>query len=363
MTPLAVALLAALVTLVASLLLPFPIRPLLIRLGIMDVPNERSSHDRPVLRGLGLAVLVAMTLGGASALLAASFGGAAGWEMAVTVMAGSLAAGLLGMSEDLRGLSVPVRSAVLLLIAAGSTIALMWLASGGSSGPTLSMGLTWGLAGAPWWGLILLGVYGTLFISSYINVANFMDGLNGISGLHGVLGGLTFATVGWLWELPWLCIIGSIIAAAYAGFLPWNLTKPGAFLGDVGSYLLGGATAITSLAAFIAGVPLLATIGPMVLYFGDVAVTLVKRIRDGHKWDEPHKEHVYQRIQQLGYSHLQASAITASCTVLTSLLGILALYTHIFGTFTLFAAGFIVLVFYLMLPQLLPDKRTLNPQK
>ena len=47
-------------TLAASALLPFAVKPLLVRLGIMDVPNERSSHERPVLRGLGLAVLIAV---------------------------------------------------------------------------------------------------------------------------------------------------------------------------------------------------------------------------------------------------------------------------------------------------------------
>ncbi|WP_416443078.1 hypothetical protein AB3K78_10720 [Leucobacter sp. HNU] len=66
MSPILLASLVAGATLLLSLLLPFVVRPLLIRLGIMDVPNERSSHSRPVLRGLGLAVLIAMLVGGCS---------------------------------------------------------------------------------------------------------------------------------------------------------------------------------------------------------------------------------------------------------------------------------------------------------
>ena len=330
---------AGALALALSCLLPFVVRPLLVRLGIMDVPNERSSHARPILRGLGLAVLVAMAVAGGFAVVA-QHAAVGDWRLLLTVVAGSFAAGLLGFTEDLRGLSVGVRSVLLLAIALAAAAAIIVFAG----------------ADLPLWGAVALAVYAVLFISSYINVANFMDGLNGISGFHGVIAGLVFAVAGWVVDLPWLFAAGLVLAAGFGGFLPWNLTKPGAFLGDVGSYLLGGGVAITSFAALIAGVPLLAAIGPMVIYFGDVAVTLVKRVRAGHRWDEPHKEHTYQRVQQLGYSHVQASGMTAAATLATSLLGLGTLFTSIAGSIALFAAGFAVLVLYLLLPKLLPRR-------
>lgn len=355
MTDIWAALLAGGVTLACSLLLPLLVRPLLVRLGIMDVPNERSSHSRPILRGLGLAVLIAMLVGGAVALLlfAAGDPGAAGVRTLAVVVAGSFCAGMLGLAEDLRGVSVGARSALLLLIALATPLALIFV---GGEVTLALLGVGAGSGSLPVWGLVVLVGYAVLFISSYINVANFMDGLNGISGFHGVVAGLTFAGSGCFMGLPWLLAAGLILGAGFAGFLPWNLTKPGAFLGDVGSYLLGGATAITSFAALIAGVPLLATIGPMVICFGDVGVTLVKRMRAGHKWDEPHKEHTYQRIQQLGYSHLQASLIAAGATLMTSLLGLISLFTGLWGTLALLVAGLAVLCFYMVLPKLLPAR-------
>lgn len=350
-----VALVAGGLTLVCSLVLPIAVRPLLVRLGIMDVPNERSSHSRPVLRGLGLSVLIAMLVGGAVALLMLATRAPAltALQTLAVVVVGSCCAGLLGLAEDLRGVSVSIRSALLLLIALASPLALIFV--GGEISISL-LGVGTSAGSLPTWGTVLLVIYAVLFISSYINVANFMDGLNGISGLHGVLAGLAFAGSGWAMDLPWLIAAGLVLAAGFAGFLPWNLTKPGAFLGDVGSYLLGGAIAITSFAALLAGVPLLATIGPMVIYFGDVGVTLVKRVRAGHKWDEPHKEHTYQRIQQLGYSHVQASGFTAGATLITSLLGLGSLFTGFWGTLALLAGGLAVLVFYLALPKLLPAR-------
>lgn len=348
-------------TLILSLLLPFAVRPLLARLGIMDVPNERSSHSRPILRGLGLAVLMAMLVGGILGvlLLAASDLFPARWDLLLVIVLASLAAGLLGLGEDLHGVSVRARSIWLILIALAGPGALLLVAS---LPPTRGADFGWfaGAAAAPLdlplWGSLLLLVYAMLFVSGYINVANFMDGLNGISGLHGVIAGLAFAAAGGVTGLDWLVLAGLVLAAGFGGFLPWNLSKPGAFLGDVGSYLLGGAVAITSFAALLAGVPLLATIGPMVITFGDVGVTLAKRVREGKRWDEPHKEHTYQRIQQRGYSHLQASLLAAGCTLLTSLLGLGSLFVGFGGALLLFVGGLAVLVLYLALPRLLPAR-------
>ncbi|MCB1272853.1 MAG: UDP-phosphate alpha-N-acetyl-D-fucosaminephosphotransferase [Leucobacter sp.] len=334
----------------------------------MDVPNERSSHERPVLRGLGLAVLVALIGGGGLATLVIWFAGpaAADWKYLLLIGLGSFAAGLLGLSEDLRGLSVPVRSAVLLLIAFSASVALIWMTRGETGGAVTASELA-GASGAasfgwaapslvanlPFWVLALLVVYGVLFISSYINVANFMDGLNGISGFHGVVAGLAFAAAGALSHFDWLVIAGLALAAGFGGFLPWNLSKPGGFLGDVGSYLLGGSVAITSFAALVAGVPVLATIGPMIVYFGDVGVTLVKRVRAGHKWDEPHKEHVYQQLQQQGRSHVSASLINAAFTAAASLLGLASFFVAPVWWWGLLVAGLALLAVYLRLPRLL----------
>lgn len=350
-------------TLLLSLGLPLGVKPLLMKLGIVDVPNERSSHERPVLRGLGLSVLLAMTAGFILAIIIIGIFEPAwfaeslsGRNTLILVASTVIASGLLGFGEDLKGISVHTRSVLLLLISFVAAFVLVnpSLFTGGQA----SFG--WGPAAEraelPIWIIGLLLVYAVLFISSFINVANFMDGLNGISGFHGVIAGVTFAAVGYSTDLLWLGCVGVIIAAGYLGFLPYNLMGPGAFLGDVGSYLLGGAVAITSFAALMAGVPILATIGPMVIYFGDVGVTLFKRIRNGHKWDEPHKEHTYQQIQQRGYTHVQASLITAGCTAVTSLLGYVALFVGGGGSFALLIAGFAVLVVYLQLPKLLPQR-------
>lgn len=339
---LAIAGLTGAVTLLLSLTLPVLVKPLLQRLGIVDIPTSRSSHERPVLRGLGLAVLGAMVVGGVLAILLLSFDEPgsqadvpASWVTLTCVIAIALGSGMLGFAEDLAGVSVRMRSLLLLTIAFATGLLLV-----------LSTNMS------VWLGVLIV-IYAVFFVSGYINVANFMDGLNGISGFHGVLAGITFMVAGHLADMDWLIVAGALLAAGYAGFLPWNLSKPGAFLGDVGSYLLGGATAATSLFAFVNGVPLLATIGPMVMYFGDVAVTLIRRVREGKQWDEPHKEHAYQRLQQEGLSHVAASGITVAYSAVTSVLGLVSMVVAPGWRVVLFVGGVVALVGYLLLPGML----------
>ena len=134
MSQFAIAMTGGGLALLLSLLLPFVIRPLLVRLGIMDIPSERSSHERPVLRGLGLAALIAILGGGsvAAALYAIGYPAFSGWRTLIVILVASLIAGLLGLGEDLKGVSVAVRSVGLLAIGVGSSAVLVWRPGGWS---------------------------------------------------------------------------------------------------------------------------------------------------------------------------------------------------------------------------------------
>lgn len=290
----------ALVTvLIVSLMAPLALKPLLLRMGVIDVPNSRSSHSHTVIRGAGLAPLLAVVVGYAVLL-----GGTDSAELAtlIVIVGVSLAAGLLGWVEDTRGLPVAVRAGMQLaigLVGAGVIVAQ----TDGS-----------------WWAVPIYAIG----VAAYINVANFMDGVNGISGLHGVIVGATYALLGLTAQMPWLAMAGWILALAFAGFLPWNLVQGRMFLGDVGSYLLGGGIAIVAVAAIVHGVPVIAILGPMLIYLADTGVTLVRRVARGERWFEAHRRHVYQRLTDLGLSHLQVASIVVVASACTGGLGLFA---------------------------------------
>ena len=152
------------------------------------------------------------------------------YPLVVLAVTGLFAA--LGWAEDYRGVSVRARLAAQLGIGLAATAVLVAV-----------------LGTSAWW----LPV-GTLAIAAYVNMANFMDGINGISGLHGLAAGLLYAWAGASNDLPWMIAAGLAVAGGFAGFLPWNLGRGTVFLGDVGSYLLGGSLAGIAVAAVLSGV-------------------------------------------------------------------------------------------------------------
>lgn len=315
-------------TLAVSLASPLALRPILERRGIIDVPNWRSSHNVPVIRGGGLGPLAALAIG---AMLVWGFNSfmLAGIEASLIVIAIAIAAGLLGMLEDIRGLPVTVRAAAQLVLGAIAGILFLLVTD------------------APWW-LALLSAVG---VAAYINVANFMDGINGISGLHGGVVGISYAAIGSATGHGWIVVSGLLIAAAFFGFLPWNL-KGRLFLGDVGSYLLGGGIAAITAGALMSGIPLLAALGPIVIYLADAGFTLLRRVRQGDKWYEAHRMHIYQQLTDGGLRHLLVAAIVAVATTLTAGFGYLATFGPEGGVIALFGMAAVV-VLYLLLPQVL----------
>lgn len=312
-----------------SVLLPFVIKPLLARWGVIDIPSDRSSHDRPVIRGMGLAVAVAIVVMYTLALLLGVV--RVDRSVSLIVLAMIVASAALGWLEDYRGVSVGTRLGVQLLIGALGTGALI-----------VSLGI------AVWWWPV--GVIATV---AYINIANFMDGINGISGMHGTVVGLFYAWAGAANDMTWMMCAGLIVAGAFAGFLPWNLSRGTVFLGDVGSYVLGGSLVAIAIGAFLSGVYVEYLLPPLVIYLADTTVTLIKRVQRGEIWYKPHREHVYQRLTDVGLSHVQSSMVVTVATILVSLIALWGVRADGAGSVLAGLATAAVVVLYLCLPRVL----------
>ena len=284
---------------IVSLLAPLAVKPLLLHFGVVDIPNARSSHDRAVIRGAGIAPLLAFGVG--CVVLLIGSGNSAGFGFLPVIAGVAIAAGLLGIIEDIFGLRVGVRASLQLVIGAIGSVVVFLIADG------------------TWWSVVIFG----LAIAAYINVANFMDGIDGISGFIGLVVGGTYVVLGLIVDTPWLIVAGSVLAVAFAGFLPWNLGRGGVFLGDAGSYLLGSSIAIIGICAISSGAPVVAVIAPSVIYLADTGVTLARRVLRGERWFESHRGHFYQRLTDLGLSHVRVAAIVALASALTGSLGLI----------------------------------------
>lgn len=285
---------------IVSAVLPFVAIPILRSIRLTDTANHRSSHRGVALRGLGIApwgafaaaLVVALTASDDNQVLTAAIGA-------------SLAIGLVGLVEDIIGLPVGMRIGLQVAVGIG-----------------LSIALAPALGGAGAWTMVAIAA----FFIAYVNIANFMDGVDGISGLHGVVVGAYFAAIGVFLGVEALVFAGALLAISFGAFTVWNIGPQLRFLGDVGSYLLGGAVAGCVGIAVSADVPLLVAVSPVLLHATDAAYTLSRRILSRARWYEAHREHLYQRLSsEAQWGHLPVALVYALVAAALSSLGALML--------------------------------------
>lgn len=304
-------------------------RPLLRLLSVIDVPNERSSHTRTTLRGGGLGPLFGLLVG-AVPILVGSSGLAAGSVLPIiSIVATGMIMSGVGLLEDVRGLSVLSRAGLQVVVGAG--LGLVLHISGG-------LALLW----TP---VVAIG------FAAFVNFANFMDGINGISSLYGLAAGLSYAVIGVMVQRDWLVLIGLMTAVAFAVFLPWNISPPGLFLGDVGSYLLGAILGGCAINSMVSGVPFVVALAPLTLYLVDPLSTLYRRARKHERIFDAHRNHTYQRLVDAGISHMSIAGLIAVLTLITSEISLMVLINRDWAWFAgIFIVG--IAAGYLSLPSL-----------
>jgi UDP-N-acetylmuramyl pentapeptide phosphotransferase/UDP-N-acetylglucosamine-1-phosphate transferase len=271
---------------VASYIAGYGARAALRGLGVMDRPNSRSSHDRPIMRGGGLSVLFAAAVVG---LLFAPLRDVHGiyW-----VALAGLVLAAVSFLDDLRSVPRMLR----LGVHAGAAITALFAV--GLTGPAAIHAPP-----APF-----LAAAGFLWITGYTNAFNFMDGIDGLAGMQVVTTGVGTALValaaGASRENPQV-ILAVVLAGAGAGFLPHNFPRARMFLGDVGSASLGFFLAVLAFGlARELGWWLLGAFALLHANFVlDTAITLGRRIIRRERWLDPHREHFYQRLVRSGKSH------------------------------------------------------------
>jgi UDP-N-acetylmuramyl pentapeptide phosphotransferase/UDP-N-acetylglucosamine-1-phosphate transferase len=277
------------------------------RRAILDRPNERSSHTRPTPRGGGLAVTAVLFLaGGALAVLLP----AARLELCI-LLAGMGVLALLSWLDDLMNLSAALRFSVHILVVAAALAML-----------PIETQIFQGLL-PPLLDRIAAGLLWIWFINLY----NFMDGVDGITGVETIAIGLGLFALSLL--LPDLLALqgwlGLSAAGAAIGFLLWNWHPARIFLGDVGSVPLGFVLGWLLLETAAAGQWAAALILPL-YYLADATLTLLRRAARGEKVWHAHREHFYQRPVLQGLPHDRIVQPIAGANIL--LVGLALLAAH-----------------------------------
>jgi UDP-GlcNAc:undecaprenyl-phosphate/decaprenyl-phosphate GlcNAc-1-phosphate transferase len=192
-----------------------------------------------------------------------------------------------------------------------------------------------------------------VWLAGCVNVFNFMDGINGISAAHAIVAGAALGVVGVVESLPLLRGGGFVMMGAAVAFLPWNAAHAKIFLGDVGSYAIGGFLGVLVAHALLRGVPVEAALGPMVLYLADTGWTLLRRLRGGEPLCRPHRTHVYQRLTDAGLSHGKTALLAAFLTSIVTLCGMASMLPNagVSGRVVADVIAGLLVVAYLNLPE------------
>jgi len=265
------------------------------RTFMLDKPNARSNHLNPTPKGGGIAVVMALVI----CLVQADFSYGVLFSM-LLLAAVSLLDDLLDLSPIVRLLTQALAVCVPLFLLDKPMICdwlPLWL-------DKLIIGLAW-----IW----------------FINLFNFMDGIDGISATEMICISLGLCLIMVFADhFPGdIFTYAMILGAAACGFLWWNWHPAKIFLGDVGSVPIGFLSFYLLLLAHEQGFTAAALILPA-YYISDSTITLVRRLYKRKKIWQAHSEHYYQKAVRGGRSHDSVARYIFGINLLLIMLATLA---------------------------------------
>lgn len=279
------------------------------RRGLLDIPNERSSHSMPTPRGGGLIIVIVSLCAYASISILFDLPVSWGYLVGATVVA------FVSWLDDLW--SLPFWMRLLVHIAAAVVL-------------TSDVG-AWSDVTVPFadyriaLGSVPARILAVLWLVWFLNAYNFMDGIDGIAALQAVVAGVAWAILASQFDLGATAVLAGIIASASAGFLIHNWQPARVFMGDVGSAFLGftlAAFPLLARAEAMADLPLIPTVGVLFvwLFMFDTVFTLTRRLLGRKRIWEAHREHIYQKLIIEGWQHVHVTLLYGTAAAILSTL-------------------------------------------
>lgn len=288
----------------------------MIQVGIQDMPVQRSSHAHPTPRSGGVAIATSFAIGIIYMLLKHHLTYIS-LERVIVLGGSLLVICLVSLKDDMHGLSFMQKLVVQIII---SCLIVM-------------IGLSITALPLPHFGAVPLkalgGIISALWIIFFMNVFNFMDGLNGLASGVSLISSLFCAFIGVFFGEQSFFYLSFTLFFATLGFFLFNFPKGKIFMGDVGSQFLG---LIWAIMLFIplqesrAIFPTISVYTIPLLFFAfiyDVSMTVGRRIWMRENFWLAHRTHLFQLLNRLGYTHRQVTCLHLGMACLQ---GIGALY-------------------------------------
>ena len=248
-------------------------------------PNSRSSHRQSTPQGGGIAVVVAALVVAAIAAIVGldrlSLNPVSLWP----IFAANAFKLVVGAADDLWTIEVAPR---LLLQAVAVGVMLASLPAELRVVPIL-----------PWWIERAVLLLACLW---FVNLTNFMDGIDWMTVAEFVPITVGLALIGFLGALPAEGIVVAMaLCGGLIGFAPFNKPVARIFLGDVGSLPVG--LLLSWLLVLVAGRGhLIAALVLPLYYLADATMTLLRRLANREPFWLAHRTHFYQIATDRGFS-------------------------------------------------------------
>jgi len=306
--------------------------------NLVDLPDPRKVHKRPVARVGGLAIFAAALLAILPVPLIRNSIGLefrAVWVETVALIIGASAVFCVGLYDDLRGARVRTKLGVELVAAAA-----MCMAGIRVSHVTLQ-GL--GQIDLGWWGYLIAGVW----IVGITNAMNLIDGLDGLAAgiaamACGVIAALSVLEGNVILAILMLALLGSL-----TGFLFFNFHPAKVFMGDCGSLFLGFTIATASVLSAGKSETLVG-LGLPVLVLGipifDTLFSILRRFLERRGIMSPDRGHFHHRLLDLGLGHREVALLAYLVTAGITGLGLFMLIAHSTASVTIFLCCLVLLL-------------------
>jgi len=251
------------------------------KIGLMDLPNERSSHNKPIPRGAGIVFVLSIFL----ILIFFDF------EYMKKYYYIYLAIGIVftaGIWDDLKNISPKIK--FLLIFLASIFLYINNIAIS-------SLGTYFGYEMIlPFWFVFPFTFFA---IAGYTNALNLMDGLDGLAGSIAMVIFVTFFAIGIEYKDELLISLSSFFIVTLLAFLFFNWHPAKVFMGDSGSLSLGISIAILSIHAmqYITPASILFIIAMPIL---DTFIVITRRLQrkiSPFKADKNHMHHFLFKVK------------------------------------------------------------------
>lgn len=303
------------ILLLISFLLTYFIKNYMIKKSLIATVNERSSHSVPTPHGGGIAISITWFIG----LFYLFFTNQIEQNFFYALLCG-IVISIVSFFDDIYELSPKLRLIIQAIVAIGGLYFL-----GGFET------LTFGIFDIQ--NFIFTNIFAFFMIIWFVNLYNFLDGINGYAGSEAVF-----------LSLAGFILFGGnhflVLAVAVLGFLYWNWNKAKIFMGDVGSTLLGYNVAIFTI-YYANQEPTNFWIWIILfgVYWFDATLTLIRRKLNKERLSLAHKKHAYQRLTQAGWSHYKVTNYSLGLNIL-----LFAIVYFISNIFVAFLLALVVLV-------------------